>query len=133
MRIPVVSCVAAAVLILSAAAFVHTAPACEEPPQWWLLIPVSAPSANALSGAVTLEAQASAELQPKIKFADILLDAKPFAVIETAPYRVIWDTTKVSDGVHYLQARAHLTDGVIIGTPLKKVIVGNAPAAAPSG
>ena len=134
MKAPTILCFAIALLVFGAVTSARTARACDDGLPW-LMRPIQAPSPNAsaLSGSVTLEAQASAELQPKIKFADFLLDAKPLAVVQTAPYRVTWDTTKVGDGVHYLQARAHLSDGVIIGTPLKKVTVGNAPVAAPAG
>lgn len=85
---------------------------------------------DALSSLVTIEARVRDGLD--IASIDVLLDAKALATVSKAPYRSVWDTAKVANGPHYLQARGHLADGSLIGSPLVKVVVKNT-APSPSG
>jgi hypothetical protein len=62
------------------------------------------PPGGPLTGVVTLEATASDDVQ--VARVDFLLDGAAIGTAVASPYTFTWDTTQVSDGVHWLSARA---------------------------
>ena len=104
--------------------------ACDQAP-WIYLAPIVHREADsdAVSGEVTVEAKVREGVD--VVSVDLILDCKVVAVVSQAPYRMIWDTAKETEGVHYWQARGHRADGSMFGSDLVKVTVKHAAATPP--
>jgi len=83
-----------------------------------------------LTGTVTLEAVLADKV--KVTSVDFLVDGKLLATDKEAPYSVEWDTSKVADGEHSLQARGNVAEGVTIVSKPLKVTVANGASEPPS-
>jgi hypothetical protein len=107
--------------------------ACDDPP--YILRPVvvgGSQNQSNVTGAVTLGVQFS---DPKAapKAVDFLVDGKLVATVYDAAYQITWQTEKVANGEHALQARAHVADDKILSSPVTNVTVNNPTPPKPAG
>ena len=114
-------CVVTSVILVSA-----IARSCELPPPIWLRSIAGADKdTGAVAGSVTLEAVVSDEV--KVTGVEFLVDGKVLATDTEAPYSVVWDTTKVANGEHSVQARGNVAEGAaVVSKPLKVVVANQA-------